>query len=54
MLMYQFMWTNGTCYHKVIESAEVNESFSFVIYFTYSMAFYYVFISFVVFSNFGI
>ena len=38
---------NGTCYHKVIGSAEVNKSFSVVISFTYSMASYYVFISFV-------
>ena len=34
--MYKFMWENGTCYHKVIESAEVNKSFSIVISFTYS------------------
>ena len=43
-----------TCYHKFIESGEVNESFFVDSSFTYSMASYYVFISFVVFSNFGI
>ena len=42
MFMYPFMWENGTCYHEVIESAEVNKSFSIVISFIYSMASYYV------------
>ena len=47
------MWKKWHLLHKVIESAEVNKSFSIVISFTYSMASYYVFIFFVVFSNQG-
>ena len=35
---------NGTCYHEVIEIAEVNKSISVVISFTYSVASYYVFL----------